>query len=62
MKKKNKRIILEIIFSKDLNKTLIISSMISPEKIKEVREHLETAQNPIFFFDNDADGLCSFYF
>tara|TARA_Y100000310_G_scaffold130751_2_gene129879 strand:+ start:9491 stop:10540 length:1050 start_codon:yes stop_codon:yes gene_type:complete len=29
-------------------------------QIKEIREHLNKAQNPLFFFDNDADGLCSF--
>lgn len=34
--------------------------MLTDEQIKEVREHLETAQNPIFYYDNDADGLCSF--
>lgn len=34
--------------------------MLSKKEIEEVREHLEKAQNPIFFYDNDADGLCSF--
>jgi single-stranded DNA-specific DHH superfamily exonuclease len=34
--------------------------MISEEHIKEIREHLEKAQNPLFFFDNDNDGLTSF--
>jgi len=34
--------------------------MLSEEQINEIREHLEKAQNPLFFFDNDADGLCSF--
>jgi len=34
--------------------------MISKKEIEEIREHLEKAQNPIFFFDNDCDGLCSF--
>jgi len=33
---------------------------LSLEKQKELREHFERAQNPVFFFDNDADGLCSF--
>ncbi len=27
---------------------------------KEAREQLEQSQNPIFLYDNDADGLCSF--
>jgi len=34
--------------------------MLSEKQIKEIREHLDRAQNPIFFFDNDVDGLCSF--
>lgn len=34
--------------------------MLTTRQIKEIREHLEKAQNPIFFYDNDADGLCSF--
>ncbi len=34
--------------------------MLTKKQIKEIREHLEKAQNPVFFFDNDPDGLCSF--
>jgi len=34
--------------------------MLSQKQINEIREHLEKAQNPVFFFDNDTDGLCSF--
>src|SRR3989344_156776 len=34
--------------------------MLTEEQIEEIREHLERAGNPIFFFDNDPDGLCSF--
>jgi len=34
--------------------------MLTKKQIKEIKEHLEKAQNPIFFFDNDCDGLCSF--
>lgn len=26
----------------------------------ELREHLERSQNPVFYYDNDADGLCSY--
>src|SRR4030042_1239929 len=33
--------------------------MLTKKQISEIREHLEKAQNPIFFFDNDPDGLCS---
>ena len=28
--------------------------------INEIKEHLEKAQNPLFYYDNDCDGLCSF--
>jgi len=34
--------------------------MLTKKQINEIREHLEKAQNPVFFFDNDPDGLCSF--
>jgi len=34
--------------------------MLSKKQIQEIREHLDKSQNPLFFFDNDTDGLCSF--
>jgi single-stranded DNA-specific DHH superfamily exonuclease len=34
--------------------------MLTQNQIKEIREHLSKAQNPLFLFDNDQDGLCSF--
>jgi len=34
--------------------------MLNKIQISEIKEHLEKAQNPVFFFDNDCDGLCSF--
>jgi hypothetical protein len=34
--------------------------MLTLEQIDEIKEHLSRAQNPLFFFDNDSDGLCSF--
>lgn len=34
--------------------------MLTKKQKKEIKEHLEKAQNPVFFFDNDCDGLCSF--
>jgi len=34
--------------------------MLSEKQIEEIREHLENSRNPIFLFDNDPDGLCSF--
>lgn len=34
--------------------------MFNQAQSREILEHLERAQNPIFYYDNDADGLCSF--
>jgi oligoribonuclease NrnB/cAMP/cGMP phosphodiesterase (DHH superfamily) len=34
--------------------------MLNEKQIKEIKEHLERAQNPLFYYDNDADGLCAF--
>jgi single-stranded DNA-specific DHH superfamily exonuclease len=34
--------------------------MLTKKQLQEIREHLENAKNPIFYFDNDADGLCSY--
>jgi single-stranded DNA-specific DHH superfamily exonuclease len=34
--------------------------MLSSEQITDIRRHLEDSKNPVFFFDNDPDGLCSF--
>lgn len=34
--------------------------MLTKKQVDEIREHLDKAQAPIFFFDNDPDGLCSF--
>ncbi len=34
--------------------------MLSVEQIRFLREELETAKNPLFIHDDDADGLCSF--
>jgi hypothetical protein len=34
--------------------------MLDKVQLEELKEHLEKAQNPIFYFDNDADGLCSY--
>ncbi|MFH1365255.1 MAG: DHHA1 domain-containing protein [archaeon] len=34
--------------------------MLTKKQVQEIKEHLEKAQNPLFFFDNDPDGLCSF--
>jgi len=34
--------------------------MLTEKQVKEIKEHLNKAQNPLFLFDNDQDGLCSF--
>ncbi|MEI6058394.1 MAG: DHHA1 domain-containing protein [archaeon] len=34
--------------------------MITTPQLKNIKELLEKSQNPLFFFDNDVDGLCSF--
>ncbi len=34
--------------------------MISQEQLREIKNQLESSQNPLFFFDNDVDGLCAF--
>ena len=34
--------------------------MLGKEQIDEIRDILEKSQNPLFFFDNDLDGLISF--
>ena len=34
--------------------------MLTKRQIDEIREHLAKAQNPLFYYDNDLDGLCSF--
>lgn len=34
--------------------------MLALTELQEIRESLELSQNPLFFFDNDVDGLCSF--
>mgnify|MGYP001566873165 CR=1 FL=1 len=34
--------------------------MLDRKELDKIRELLEKSQNPLFLFDNDADGLCSF--
>lgn len=34
--------------------------MLTEKQIKEIREELESCSNPLFYFDNDQDGLISF--
>ena len=34
--------------------------MLNEKEIAVLREELETAKNPLFFYDDDGDGVCSF--
>jgi single-stranded DNA-specific DHH superfamily exonuclease len=34
--------------------------MLTKKQMTELKEHLERSQNPLFLYDNDADGLCSY--
>ena len=34
--------------------------MLTKKQISEIREKLNSSTNPLFLFDNDPDGLCSF--
>jgi len=51
---------LDLTLGKDFKHTCYAIFMLTEKQIEEIREHLRKAQNPLFFFDNDADGLCSF--
>lgn len=34
--------------------------MIEQKQLKEIKKYLDESENPLFFFDDDCDGLCSF--
>jgi single-stranded DNA-specific DHH superfamily exonuclease len=34
--------------------------MLTKKQLLEIRSHLEKSQNPVFFYDNDVDGICSY--
>jgi single-stranded DNA-specific DHH superfamily exonuclease len=34
--------------------------MLPEKELKQIREELQTAKRPLFIFDDDEDGLCSF--
>lgn len=34
--------------------------MLTEKHYEEIRDELKTCKNPLFFFDDDPDGLCSF--
>lgn len=37
-----------------------VGKMLSEKDIKKIREELDNCKNPLFFFHDDPDGLCSF--
>lgn len=39
---------------------MLFQYMLSTTQINQLQEELETAKNPLFLYDSDADGLCSF--
>ncbi|MAG28345.1 hypothetical protein CMI47_22700 [Candidatus Pacearchaeota archaeon] len=43
-----------------MNEAQSYNKMFTKKQLEEIKEHLEKAQNPLFYYDNDADGLCSF--
>jgi single-stranded DNA-specific DHH superfamily exonuclease len=34
--------------------------MLTEKQLQEIREHLQDSTNPVFFYDNDVDGFCSY--
>ena len=34
--------------------------MLKKTQIEEFRKYLKKSENPLFFFDDDPDGLCSY--
>ena len=34
--------------------------MLTKKEINEIRENIENSKNPLFFYDDDPDGVCSF--
>jgi single-stranded DNA-specific DHH superfamily exonuclease len=46
--------------AKYLKSTLLISIMLTKKQVNEIRDKLNNSNNPLFLFDNDPDGLCSF--
>lgn len=37
-----------------------ITKMLTEKQYKQMKDELDNCQNPLFFFDDDPDGLCSF--
>lgn len=40
--------------------SLIVKSMLTKNQLDEIRGYLDKAENPLIFFDEDPDGLCSY--
>src|SRR3989338_3971743 len=36
------------------------ASMLTEKEIKRIKEELDNCKNPLYFYDSDPDGLCSF--
>ncbi len=34
--------------------------MITEDQLKEIKKYLDSSENPLFFYDDDNDGLCSY--
>src|SRR3989304_6938719 len=39
---------------------IVLQNMLTKKQVMEIRELLNNSSSPLFFFDNDPDGLCSF--
>jgi single-stranded DNA-specific DHH superfamily exonuclease len=46
--------------AKNLKSILSYLFMLTKKQINEIRDKLNSSTNPLFLFDNDPDGLCSF--
>ncbi len=43
-----------------INKQIFLTKMLTEKQYQQIKEELDNCQNPLFFFDDDPDGLCSF--
>src|SRR3989344_7354054 len=46
--------------SRFINLLFLMLFMISEKQIENIRQELKESENPLFFFDDDPDGLCSY--
>jgi single-stranded DNA-specific DHH superfamily exonuclease len=52
--------LLDRVFHQVYIRQVFLELMLTKKQMQEIREHLDRANSPVFFYDNDADGLCSF--